>query len=162
MKLFKGQNRPIHFKVWKGHWYDFRFHIVTNLGSTGSVCFLLTLGLKTFFCQLWTHTRWSLTSGNLLRSLKKAHAFGKDLQYFFLRHLEALPVLVHLFLFFHLFWHTCSMWKFCGQGSNPHQSTDNARSLTCWGTREFLVHSIVSFWTHDRKFQTCIKVERML
>ena len=133
MKLFKGQNRPIHFKVWKGHWYDFRFHIVTNLGSTGSVCFLLTLGLKTFFCQLWTHTRWSLTSGNLLRSLNKAHAFGKDLQYFFLRHLEALPVLVHLFLFFSVVntaWSSpelniqradqklCSSFQLCG-GSVP-------------------------------------------
>ena len=36
----------------------------------------------------------------------------------------------------------CVMWKFPGQGSNPHnssnqsQSSDNARSLTCRATRE--------------------------
>ena len=29
-----------------------------------------------------------------------------------------------------------SMWKFLGQGSNSHHSSDNARSLNCWATRE--------------------------
>ena len=28
------------------------------------------------------------------------------------------------------------MWKFPGQGSNPRHSSDNARSLTHWATRE--------------------------
>ena len=47
--------------------------------------------------------------------------------------------------FFLLFFgHTCSMWKFLGQGSNPcHHSdpnrcSDNAGSLTCCATRELL------------------------
>ena len=41
-----------------------------------------------------------------------------------------------LLLFFFLLGHTHSMWKFLGQGSNPHHSSDqshssdNARSLT--------------------------------
>ena len=40
------------------------------------------------------------------------------------------------------FCHACGMWKFPGQGSNPHHSSyqshssDKARSLTRWATRE--------------------------
>jgi len=37
-----------------------------------------------------------------------------------------------------LFGHVLSIWKFRGQRSNPCHSSDNARSLTCWATREFL------------------------
>ena len=43
------------------------------------------------------------------------------------------------------FGHTCSMWKFPGQGSNPSHSSnqshssDNARSLTHWATRELQI-----------------------
>ena len=33
--------------------------------------------------------------------------------------------------------HTCSMWKFLGQGSNPHHSSKNFRSLSHCVTREF-------------------------
>ena len=41
------------------------------------------------------------------------------------------------------FGHACGMWKFLGQGSNPHtrdpsRCSDNARSLTCCAIREFL------------------------
>ena len=48
--------------------------------------------------------------------------------------------------FFFLFVCTCGMWKFSGQGSNPHcyygsdpsHSDDNTRSLICCPTRELL------------------------
>ena len=32
--------------------------------------------------------------------------------------------------------HTHDMWNFPGQGSNPSHSSNNARYLTCWATRE--------------------------
>ena len=34
------------------------------------------------------------------------------------------------------------MWKCSGQGSNPCHSSDNARPLTCWATRELLWFTI--------------------
>ena len=39
---------------------------------------------------------------------------------------------------------TCGTWKFPGpaQGTNPHRSSDNAGSLTCWATQE-LINSIL-------------------
>ena len=58
-----------------------------------------------------------------------------------------LLLLPHLLL---IFWRTCGMWKFPGQGSNPRHSSDikccgdNARSLTLWVTRELSVHQSCS------------------
>ena len=43
------------------------------------------------------------------------------------------------FYFILFFWSCRGIWKFLGQGSNPCHSSDNARSLTCWATREHLV-----------------------
>ena len=40
-----------------------------------------------------------------------------------------------IYVFF-FFGHDYGMWKFPGQGSNPHHGRDNARSLTHWTTRE--------------------------
>ena len=54
------------------------------------------------------------------------------------------------FLFLFLFFgHTCSMWKFPSQRSNPHHSrdpsccSDNAGSLTYCTTRELLAYSLL-------------------
>ena len=54
-------------------------------------------------------------------------------------------------LTFVFFIHTHGMWKFLGQGSNLHHSSDpscsrnNARSLTHWATRELLWAFLISF-----------------
>ena len=51
---------------------------------------------------------------------------------------KGLSLLVYVALF-GLVWFTgypCGMWKFLGQGWNLHHSSDNARSLTHWATRE--------------------------
>ena len=41
------------------------------------------------------------------------------------------------FLFYFIFFgHAYGMWKFPGQGSNLHYSSNNTGSLTCWATRE--------------------------
>ena len=37
--------------------------------------------------------------------------------------------------FFYFIGHIHGWWKFPGQGLNPHHSSDNAGSLTCWATR---------------------------
>ena len=50
-------------------------------------------------------------------------------------------------LFVCLFGHAYSIQKFPGQGLNPCHSNDNAKSLTCWATRE-LLHSIIFCSSH--------------
>ena len=51
--------------------------------------------------------------------------------------------------------HTHGMWKFLGQGSNPHHHScsprhtcSNAGPLTCCTTRELLMSSFDRFWLH--------------
>ena len=74
------------------------------------------------------------------RDLKK-RLYSQDHIPFFLLHCS-LAFSFFLFFFFFFSRHTCSMQKFPGQGSNPSHScnqshsSDNARSLNCWATRE--------------------------
>ena len=73
----------------------------------------------------------------------------------FLTHCAMVGTLVILFIYLFIFGCTCGMWKFPGQGSNPYHnsdlshSSDNARSLTCCATGEFLVVWFLIFWESD-------------
>ena len=73
----------------------------------------------------------------------------------------SFPFLSSPFLFFFLFYHGLSMWRFLGWGLTPHHSSnqshssDTTRSLTHWATREFLwfllylacfPHLMLPFW----------------
>ena len=49
-----------------------------------------------------------------------------------------------LFVCFCFFGHTCSMQKFPSQKLNACHRGDNAGSLTCWTTRELLIHLLYS------------------
>ena len=67
-------------------------------------------------------------------------------------HSKTTPLLCLFSVSFSFFVHAHSMWKFLGQGSNPHHSSnpsrcnDNARSLTHCTKREFpFYHSIFFF-----------------
>ena len=51
-------------------------------------------------------------------------------------------ILVYLFVYYLTFGQGCGLQKFLCQGSNPHHSSDNARSLTHEATRELTL----SFW----------------